>query len=358
MQKVGVPGLVHEELEVLKLQQPSPCSGFWRILMAISIPGRCPEMSGGARKCFEGFLQCFPLLVEYHDDICYPAVADQFINHCPLLEVIRIRQESNSYSRSAPRRLGVLILDSISLLSSLSRLRVLDLPRETIKAENILKNPWVYLDLEEICCQAVEVPFLTKEEERQIQEICQREAGAIDSDQQHRTDEEDELMELSQKYVSTRTHIMTQLSKLTSLKHLSLSPDLRIGDELFEYRFGATRFYKSERDGRVYIQYDDVLPDTLYLRLETGLGQLSCLRKLECLGLESMDHRMETVEVQWMAKRFPRLRDMRVLVTENHVGMEPDPKNDALVALMHRLRPDVVQRQSFDGILVICVIFE
>ena len=40
---------------------------------------------------------------------------------------------------------------------------------------------------------------------------------------------------------------------------------------------------------------------------------------------------------------------MRGLVTKGHVGMEPNLKNDALVALMRRLRPDVAQRQSFGG---------
>ncbi|OAQ22004.1 hypothetical protein K457DRAFT_1882856 [Linnemannia elongata AG-77] len=42
---------------------------------------------------------------------------------------------------------------------------------------------------------------------------------------------------------------------------------------------------------------------------------------------------------------------MRGLVMENHVGMEPDPENDALVALIRRLRPDVAQKQSFGGYL-------
>jgi hypothetical protein len=62
-----------------------------------------------------------------------------------------------------------------------------------------------------------------------------------------------------------------------------------------------------------------------------------------------MDHQMGTAEIEWIARHFPRLKEMRGLVTENHVGMEPDPENDALVALIRSLRPDIVQRQSFSG---------
>ncbi|KAG0292510.1 hypothetical protein BGZ96_004045 [Linnemannia gamsii] len=303
----------------------------------------CQQVQGGpyARLPeFQGFLQCFPLLVDYHDEILYPTVATQLVENCPLLEVIRVRHEK-SIRRFEPRRLGNPIDDCASLLlSSLSRLRVLELPHETIKAENVLERPWVCFGLEEFSCQIVDVPFLTKEEELQVQKICQREVAIDISDRYHvRTDKEDELMERSERCVSTRKQIMAQLSKLTSLKYLSLSPDLKIGNGLFVHRFGATRCYTSERDGRVYIRYDDVLPDTLSLRLDIGLAHLASLKKLEYLGFESMDHCMETAEVQWMARELPRLKEIRGLVTGGHVGMEPDPKNDALVALMRTLRP-------------------
>ncbi|KAG9067917.1 hypothetical protein KI688_011508 [Linnemannia hyalina] len=303
---------------------------------------------------FDSFLTSFPMLVEYRDDIWYPAVAAQLVEHYPLLEIIHIPYALPSMGARAklpPRALRAPIDDSVSsLLSSLSRLRVLDIPYESIKAETILETPWVCLELEEFWCQIAEVPFLTDEEEQQVQEIRQREAGAIGSDQEYiRTDEEDEVMELSEICVSARKSILTQISKLTSPKFLSLSPDFRIGAHLFEHGLTASHVYKSERDGRVYIRYDDVLPDTLYFRLNHGLDQLASLTKLEYLSFESMDHRMETADIEWFANHLPRLKEMRGSVTENHVGMEPDPENDALVALIWRLRLDVAQRQTFDG---------
>ncbi|KAF9144255.1 hypothetical protein BGX30_013433 [Mortierella sp. GBA39] len=315
---------------------------------------KCQQSRGAFvnKHGFDGFLKSFPMLVEYRDDIWYPAVAVQLVEHCPLLEIIRIRADAmGARGKPPPRVLRAPIDDSVSsLLSSLSRLRVLDIPYESIKAETILETPWVCLDLEEFRCQIAEVPFLTDEEEQQVQEIRQREAGAIGSDQEYiRTDEEDEVMELSEICISTRKSILTQLSKLTSLKFLSLSPDFRIGDHLFEHGLVASHVYKSERDGRCYIRYDDVMPDTLYFRLSHGLDQLASLTKLEYLSFESMDHRMETADIEWFASHLPRLKEMRGLVTENHVGMEPDPENDALVVLIRRLRPDVVQKQTFGG---------
>lgn len=225
------------------------------------------------------------------------------------------------------------------LLTTLPRLRVLEIPHREVKAENVLKQPWVCLDLEEFWCQIVEVPYLTAEEEQKVQEICWREdERAKESEQQHtRTDKEDELMELHESCISTRKRIMAHLAKLTSLKYLFFGPDFKTRD-LFYSRQGLKYVYKSPRDGRTYIRYDDVLPDTLHLRLDTGLDQLASLKKLEFFSFESIDHRLDTAEIEWMARKFPRLKEMHGLVTQNDIGVEPDPKIDALIALLRRLR--------------------
>ncbi|KAH7031714.1 hypothetical protein BKA57DRAFT_541069 [Linnemannia elongata] len=158
------------------------------------------------------------MLVEYRNDIWYPAVAAQLVEHFPLLEFIRITQKPNPNNKYSMCHLGAPVLYSVSLLlSSPSRLHVLETTLESIKAESI---------------------------------------------------------------------------------------------------FGET---------------------------------LASLTKLEYLSFESMDHRMGTADIEWFASHLPRLKEMRGLVMENHVGMEPDPENDALVALIRRLRPDVAQRETFSG---------
>ncbi|KAF9144629.1 hypothetical protein BG015_000060 [Linnemannia schmuckeri] len=199
----------------------------------------------------------FLLLVEYHDDKWSPALAAQLVEHCPLLEVVRVRQDlRSSFSpplqslfgtvvKAGARCLGALIVDSASVLSSLSKLRV----------------------LEEFWCQIVEVPFLSEEEGQQVQEIRQRETRAMGSVQEYiRTDEDEELMEFSEECVSRRKQIIAQLSKLISLRYLSLSPDFRIGNKLFGSRM--------------------------------RLDQLASLKKLEYFSFESMDHRLDTAEIE------------------------------------------------------------
>ncbi|KAK3836423.1 MAG: hypothetical protein JOS17DRAFT_814187 [Linnemannia elongata] len=338
---------------------PVPLEISWPVSQITILKCRQTQRAFTVASGFDNFLACFPLLVEYHDDVWSPAAGAQLVEHCPLLEVIRIKQvtyASNAFGavtkpQPQPRPKGSPVNDSVSImLSSLSRLRVLDIPYEAIKAGNVLETPWVCLDLEEFRCQIAEVPFLTDKEEQQVQEIRRREAGATGSIQRYlRTNEEDALMALSERCVHTREAIIAQLSKLTSLRVLSLSPDFKEGNSLFAHRRYATRIYKSERDGRSYIRYDDVMPDTLYFRLNYGLGKLASLTKLEYLSFESTDHRIESADIEWFASHLPSLKEIRGLVTENHIGMEPDPKNDALVALIRRLRPDVIQKQSFSG---------
>ena len=43
------------------------------------------------------------MLVEYRDDIWYPAVAAQLVEHCPFLEIIRIR--ANTFVCAIPTTL-------------------------------------------------------------------------------------------------------------------------------------------------------------------------------------------------------------------------------------------------------------
>ncbi|KAG0201819.1 hypothetical protein BGX33_010089, partial [Mortierella sp. NVP41] len=260
--------------------------------------------------------------------------------------------------------LGEPISDEVSiLLLSLPRLRVLDVEEETIDASQVLETPWVCLDVEVFRCQIVGLPYLTEEEEQRVQEIREREArgegGETTTDitqQPFRTDEEDQLMDRSERSITTRRAIMAQLSTFASLKHLNLSPDLKVGTCVYKHQTEYTPVYQSKRDGRSYIRYDDVLPDTLHLRLDSGLDQLAQLTKLEYLGFESIDHRMGTAEIEWIAKQFPRLKEMRGLSMDKHIGIEPDPKTDPLLALMRTLRADVAHRQSFESVNIIPII--
>ncbi|KAG0373330.1 hypothetical protein BGX24_011847, partial [Mortierella sp. AD032] len=367
------------------LPAPTIDRSSWPVSCVTVLKCKQPPYSYSMAFILDGMLSCFPLLVEfhgYHD--WFPTIAAQLCQECPVLEVIRIRQKgrgccssktgATSFAMSngglpgnpwklPPRRLGDPVDDHVSrVLSTLSRLRVLDIPFGNIKAETMLEKTWVCLGLEMFRCQIVAVPFLNEEQGKRVHEIHEREAAIKNSGQQQhqfRSDEEEELMELSERCVSTRRSILTQFSELTSLKYLSLSQDLKIGKEIFDNHYSsgfysgssaATKLiYKSSRDGRTYIRYDDVLPDTLHLRLDSGLDQFASLTQLKYLGFESMDHRMGVEEVEWIAENLTRLKEVRGLAMDAYLGMEPDPENDKLVEVMRRLRPKVVLGQSFGG---------
>ncbi|KAF9085113.1 hypothetical protein BGX23_009965 [Mortierella sp. AD031] len=356
----SIPLPVYDGLEVLEMSYIENIAQIWVLLtQAPFLKTLRIESVGGlyhrnsARANAGASATAAPLVPEENEDD-WPVVRITKGNN----NSIR-RSTGPRHFQKQPRRLGEPIADCVSiLLSSFPRLRVLDIGTETIDASQVLETPWVCLDLEVFRCQIVGLPYLTKEEEQRVQTIREREirvaggettTGTNATQQPFRTDEEDQLMDRDEQSIAVRRGIMAQLSKLTSLRHLTLSPDLKIGTRVYEQKTGHTLIYQSKRDGRSYIRYDDVLPDTPHLRLDSGLDQLSPLTKLEHLGFESMDHRMGTAEIEWIAKQFPRLKEMRGLSMDKHIGIEPDPKTDSLLALMRTLRPDVAHRQSFEG---------
>ncbi|OAQ33604.1 hypothetical protein K457DRAFT_14824 [Linnemannia elongata AG-77] len=259
------------------------------------------------------------MLVEYRNNIWYPAVAAQLVEHFPLLEFIRITQKPNPNNRYSMCHLGAPVLDSASLLlSSLSRLHVLETTLESIKAETSPGDPSARGRSDMI-------------------------SSAIHQDGRgggHGTQRK--IRVLKKKY-----HDSTLKADLSQV----LVTQSIFQDQRPSFRTWTGREpYLQVRAGRmILLPVRRRASDTLYFRLDNGLGQLASLTKLEYLSFESMDHRMGTADIEWFASHLPRLKEMRGLVMENHVGMEPDPENDALVALIRRLRPDVAQRETFSG---------
>ncbi|KAG0278295.1 hypothetical protein BGZ95_004293 [Linnemannia exigua] len=235
--------------------------------------------------------------------------------------------------------------------TALAKLRVLDLQYETIDARCVADKPWVCLDLEMFRCGFVGLPYLSDRNEKLVKDILEREEKARREGlpEVARTAVETELLGIAEEGKTMRKSVLQQISLLTSLKHLTLSRDLKVGRGLFSRRKTSLSVYRSERDGKLYFRYNDVLPDTLYLRLDTGLGQLASLVNLELFGFESMNHRMTPAEIEWIARTFPTLKEMRGLAIHGQVGAERDPSMDALRELMQSLRPDIVHSSSFTG---------
>ncbi|KAF8948662.1 hypothetical protein BGZ47_003308 [Haplosporangium gracile] len=290
-----------------------------------------------------------PNLVEFHHSYVSSPFTAALAKHCPLLEVIRVTYKGCRYT---PRSIFDSVHDRVSiLLTSCTRLRILDLQYETIDARRIADKPWVCLDLEMFRCGFIGLSYMHKHNEQEVRNIQERdeEARRKGLPKPEKTPVEIGLLDKAEEAKSMRRTVLQQISVLTSLKHLTLSRDLKIGRGLFSRCKTSLAVYRSERDGRMYFRYKDVLPDTLHLRLDTGLEQLASLKKLELLGFESMDHRMGEAEIEWIAKTFPALKEIRGLAIHTQVGAERDPKMDALRELMQSLRPDIVHGASFTG---------
>ncbi|KAG0296893.1 hypothetical protein BGZ96_008248 [Linnemannia gamsii] len=290
-----------------------------------------------------------PNLVEFHHSYVSSPFTAALAKHCPLLEVVRVTYKGCRYT---PRNIFDSVHDRVSiLLTSCTRLRILDLQYETIDARRIAEKPWVCLDLEMFRCGFVGLPYIHKRNEQEVTNIKERDEDARTKGlpEPEKTPVEAGLLEAAEAAKSMRRSVLQQISVLTSLKHLTLSRDLKIGRGLFTRRKTSLSVYRSERDGRMYFRYNDVLPDTLHLRLDTGLEQLASLNKLELLGFESMDHRMGEAEIEWIARTFPELKEIRGLAVHTQVGAEREPKIDALREMMLSLRPDIVHGASFTG---------
>jgi hypothetical protein len=300
-----------------------------------------------------------PHLVEFYNSGWTPGYASILAENCPLLEVVRI--VSPRYATFLERNPKNPIVDTVSpLLTSCSKLKVVDIQYELVDAKKVKEKPWVCLGLEKLRCQFVGVPYLTEKEQVTMDRMLAREKMEKEQeseDNQHRpsiplqrtiptarSKEEEELHERTRQATEIRRQVLGQFSKLTRLKHLTLSPDLKITD--FSNADMYALIYRSKKDGQHYINYGDVRPDTLHLRLDCGLDQLATLTDLEYLAMESMDPQMRAEDVEWIAKHLGKLKEMRGLALDTHVGMEDDPEKDALRGLLQSLRPDILHTES------------
>lgn len=317
---------------------------------------RCEHPYRRGSSGLERLFRLTPHLVEFYHTCWSAGYASILAENCPNLEVVRIASlRQQAFLERNPRNP---IVDTVSpLLVSCSRLKVLDMRYELVDAKKVKEKEWVCLKLEELRCQFVGVPYLSKKEQEVLDRILAREQKDQEKerDPHHqpqtssegpitRSKEEEELYDRTQQATSIRRQVLGQLSKLTQLNHLTLSPDLKITD--FSNADMYSLIYRSPKDGQHYINYGDILPDTLHLSLDCGLDQLATMTELEYLAFESMDPKMRVHDVEWIAERLGKLKEIRGLAVDTHVGMEDDAEKGALRELMQRLRPDILHTES------------
>ncbi|KAF9934285.1 hypothetical protein FBU30_002703 [Linnemannia zychae] len=331
---------------------------------ASSVQIFCCEYLG--EKCFwlERLFRLTPQLVQFYVMFWTPEFATTLAKHCPLLEVVRV-QTARRYVPPG-RTLVHKVYDCISpLLTSCPKLRILDIQYEMVDTRRVADKPWVCLDLEELHCGFLGVPHLSENEQKTLDRILiqEKKQGKIKNPDEPslstllsgvtplhtittlRSEEEKAIYDRFNRATTVCKQVFGQLSRLTRLKILTINPSLKHCE--FSDVDMYTLIYRSQKDGMHYINYHDVRPDSLRLRLYYGMGQLSTLKELEYFGFESMDGAgMEKEDVEWLAGQFPKLKEMRGLAMDTHVGIEANPDREALFEMYKTLRPDVTHTET------------
>lgn len=75
--------------------------------------------------------------------------------------------------------------------------------------------------------------------------------------------------------------------------------------------------------------------------LASGLGKLSGLKELKVFGFEGSNHRIGTLELDWMVENWPKLRMLRGLEEDTLPQIRFDKQKAFLREHLRRLRPEV-----------------
>ncbi|KAF9546167.1 hypothetical protein EC957_010153 [Mortierella hygrophila] len=234
--------------------------------------------------------------------------------HCSQLEWLQLR--TTKYDSMDQ--------DSITpLLHHCSRLRHLDAIWHTVEANSLVKKPVVCRGMEVFRCKITGIVEENEEEEEEEGHDNELEDGPwenpaedYNSDDQEDEDEETTATKMQRRLLDHHQHIYDELGRWTELRVLELGVD-----NVDWYDIMGSDPGRHLVDGRIYYNYFGPTPNTLLLSLESGLNRLRTLKKLEVIGFEGVDHRINTGELAWMAENWPKLQVM-------HGFQAPDGKDE------------------------------
>lgn len=271
-------------------------------------------------------LSCIPELTDLSVPFLTIEVAMTIIAHCQHLQSFRESTLERTITRTIKRH--SVVNAAGMLLETYRHLTVLDAVHMEIAAEHLIAHPWICQGLEVFRCQIIGVNRLSEEEEMDYRQgLLFQQIGRPLSE-----NESAAIEKYRQTVQSQHCQIYDQLAKMTSLKVLDFG---------MEYR--NRRVHPGSpmirRGAQLYIGYEDLFPDTLELSLASGLDRLATLERLEVFGFQSVDHRIDENELQWMAEKWPRLRVMRGLQEPSGVDVIHDGERWHRRVFMQRLRP-------------------
>ncbi|KAG0335746.1 hypothetical protein BG000_007269 [Podila horticola] len=212
------------------------------------------------------------------------------VTHCPQLQNLQANLQHPCSKEIA------------KLLTTCSELVSFTGDRHTVNAYDIIGNQWVCNKMERLDLEIIGV-------RRDIEDEL---IGCIDyHNRQHykHLPEKDQPPQdenlPSQLHEEIADAVYDQLGRLTQLKSLKLGAAT---NPYVTPEYGATL-----QEQRRISDKNANLPDSLLMSLNTGLRHLKKLKRLELLDVKGMNHRMESVDLDWMLQNFPRLRRIRGL---------------------------------------------
>ncbi|KAI8363773.1 hypothetical protein B0O80DRAFT_434472 [Mortierella sp. GBAus27b] len=231
-------------------------------------------------------------------------------------------------------------------LVSCRNLRVFNGIERTIKADDMIREPWMCQRLEKLRCRIIGIIRLTTMEETTFQGILKTNPELQDDKMRDfmpmLTDDEQDVVQKVKRSREQQRQVYRRLAGLQHLKHLDIGYENR---DPWTWKVGTR--YTSAVDGEEYLEYGGPTPHTLELSLESGLGQLEALKELKMFGFERVDHRLQKKDIEWMAKSWPNLKLMYGLAEDRLHDVEPDRNKAELRAHMQQLRPDVQHDSLF-----------
>ncbi|KAF9436949.1 hypothetical protein BGZ76_002452 [Entomortierella beljakovae] len=283
-----------------------------------------------------------PNLVEFTGEYIMTELSEALAKHCKSIERIIIVPKDDAMILEATER----SYDTISvLLTSCQKLKVLDAKLFWLNGNKVPNNPWVCDNLEELHCRFEDFPNFDDSEQPELEKTLKKHR-----EKKELTEYEETIFERWEMSFKLKRAVFKQISKLTSLRKLTLHSDARIDNIAqsdIKESYLSTR-YVSKIDGNMYIRYCSSPEDSISMRLDDGLDELASLTKLQYLGFENLEHHMGKEEIEWIAANLPSLKEMRGLVDGAQIGVEPNYKNAELLALMKSLRSDITHTRRYN----------
>ncbi|KAF9538827.1 hypothetical protein EC957_006175 [Mortierella hygrophila] len=309
---------------------------------------------------YRNLMAILPWVPELREFVCESLqlrTSQILAEHCKNLEVVRELDTFGKENdpRAVPRATDIVV----PLLTGCPSLRVLDTAAHRIVGDSFMNCEMVCLELETFRCQIVGMYWLDEVNSSVLNRLLS--AGSESNDDDYggtagrtvTTTSTVEMALLDEVHRNQERHrkVYKQFSRMTKLRGLELGQEWRSITGHLDMRSGGDNDEYDdvfdEPDDGYYAWYAPPIDGTLDLTLISGFNQLITLKDLEVFGFEGVDHRMDKVELDWMAVNWPKLKVMRGIHVDIFPRVEPDAKRKELREYMQMLRPDVVHETLY-----------